>query len=570
MADTTLDFELLTLDDRSKSRRQFLARTRTEPRRHFIAGTKPQVLAVPQEITDLIVAAIEESESNSCDFVRKVTILRLVSRTFDLGLFSYFTKIMLQIGFNFRLDEEGIEAIARLAESRLAPFVQRIRFADRQPSPHILTLRPEVTSAGPNREMSDEKPRASSKADVVASWAKWKDDRASRSRFGRRLFLPHDPPKHWEQAATSTNAQNATALRPMALCNRGHQQRIAFSASYASWHATWDSHDCLSLQTMDLQPSAASLQRLADVLSKFESLEEIITHLSSEVHGIAKDSDGKTVDTRVFHGDLDYDDPSHYLRRLCDGLTSTAHPTSLWTGDYIWPAIIAIGLMNTNIQANFPLFSTLASLRLDFHQDIIIQQVEELVDENIVNVATFISRCRNLKTLVLTGVCLSKRDEYYQETPTNLAVSKVLLHLASQNASFPDLEKIELDDVGDQRAQSTILTWLASHTTKLLSLEIRAALCLDQDDELLLDRSAWQTLVIALFKAPYLQRTHFYHRPVQAGNGDVHLHEDYQLHLDHWQPMPGVEIWEMFVWRMGRCVGRWNERRGTLYLEADS
>lgn len=293
---------------------------------------------------------------------------------------------------------------------------------------------------------------------------------------------------------------------------------------------------------MDLHPSEATLRRLADVLSKFESLEEIATHLSPEVHGIAKDSDGKTVETKVFHGCLDYDNPSHYLRRLCDGPMSTAHPASLCIGDYIWPAIIAIGLMNSNIQANLPLFSTLASLRLDFHQDIIIHQVDELVDENIANVATFISRCRKLKALMLTGICLSKRDEYYQETPTNLAVSKVLLHLASHNTSFPDLRNIELDDVGAYATQGTILNWIASYASTLLSVKLRAALCLNQDGKLRLDLSGWRNLIMTLFKAPFLQKTHAYYRPSVADNGSLQRLPNRQLLLDHWQSMPGDEV----------------------------
>lgn len=166
MANSILNLERLTIDDENQPHRLAVTRSKAQPRRHFITGTKPQVLIIPQEITDLIVEVSEDAKCDSDDFIRNVTI------TFDFGLFSHFTKIMFQIGFNFRFDEQGIEAITHLAGSRFAPFVQRVRFADRQPSPHILTLRPDGTSAGLNREMSNEKPRATGKADVLALWAK--------------------------------------------------------------------------------------------------------------------------------------------------------------------------------------------------------------------------------------------------------------------------------------------------------------------------------------------------------------------------------------------------------------
>lgn len=107
------------------------------PQRHEPSkDEKPQTLAVPQEITDII----ESHLDNKWHRRDSIKALRLTCRTFSEGLFTTFVKEYLK-DITFYLNVKGAEDIEWLANSRLAPYVQTVKLADRQPSLAVLEYR---------------------------------------------------------------------------------------------------------------------------------------------------------------------------------------------------------------------------------------------------------------------------------------------------------------------------------------------------------------------------------------------------------------------------------------------
>lgn len=108
----------------------------SSPQRHGPSKyEKPEILAIPQEITDII-----ESHLNPWSHLNSIKALRCTSRTFAEGLLTTFIDGYLK-SFTFYLNEQGVKDIERLANSRLATHVRAVELADRCPSTAVLEYR---------------------------------------------------------------------------------------------------------------------------------------------------------------------------------------------------------------------------------------------------------------------------------------------------------------------------------------------------------------------------------------------------------------------------------------------
>lgn len=75
-------------------------------RRHFVSSAEPQILAIPQEVMDIIMAHFQLNIGDTWMAPDKGWWkLRLVSRTFKLGLFSHFADAITQRKLHFGLDD---------------------------------------------------------------------------------------------------------------------------------------------------------------------------------------------------------------------------------------------------------------------------------------------------------------------------------------------------------------------------------------------------------------------------------------------------------------------------------
>lgn len=520
-----------------------------QPRRHFVAGSEPQVLHLPQEMVDSIVDALHEVYIWHACVKSYVRLLRMVSRTFDHGLFSYFATAVSESPFLFRCNNHGIEHIAHLAKSRLAPFVRCIHLADRRISPYVLTLT-DMETIDPARKSAE-----------VAAWKEREAWKESRTRLGcRELHMIQKPLRPWADArhqAAGEKAAPGMFVRPVSMCRRTLRQRADFNASFPGRTATWELRDCVSATDVDLRLSERSLQCLAAALGSFINLEQLMTPTSIEVQGVAKDCDGKIVQTVSFCGTFDsnYEYKSKLLRCVC----GKAQEHFMSCND-VWPATAELGRLSTMLSDDLPLFSTLTIMSLNFHTGTLGQKFSELAEQDIDNVANFIRHCAGLEQLMLAEI--SERGRWADKKGGSPTVVEVLLYFAKHNVRFAELENIELDDVGGKDEQALVLSWLISNIEKLTSLKIRAELDLNWSAELTLDIQAWTSFVAAVYKIPTLTTTSIDYRPFNRNGGEY----EGQLQFDHDGPPPSEQAQEKFIRRMARHVKRWGWGHGALHV----
>lgn len=96
--------------------------------------TLAQLLVLPQEITDQIFFYLLENDPFHFGYrshLRDLKKLRRVSRSFELGTFSYFANEAEHHTFVFYYDNGGLETLADLAHSRLASSVRKLWLASK-------------------------------------------------------------------------------------------------------------------------------------------------------------------------------------------------------------------------------------------------------------------------------------------------------------------------------------------------------------------------------------------------------------------------------------------------------
>lgn len=464
MAKTTLSFSISPVGNN------------WQPRRHFVPGTQPQILALPQEIMDMIVSYLTEEHGFIFHSQRNGWWpLRLVSHTFDLGLSAYFAKEISQNRNKvyFDLDEGAIDDICRLAESRYAPSVKNLALCGKDISPHIFTLT-DMEVSNPAQKTAD-----------LERWARWETIREKSARKGRKLLIVQMPPRPlWSQPTACVHDDIFTARADTDGEGRGYRQRDNFGASFPGWTATWEPYSWKRATRLDLRPSEESLHRLSSALMQFTNIQRIETNVRTRVHGQAIDSTGNTVATTSF-GECSDCDLSHlYSRCPCYEVRDSKHQCSAVPKHIVWPAAVEIGLLSALLPSDLPLFTTLTHLEMDLDGAGWLPAAKELVEQNIAHIASFIGRCRELKNFHLIA-----------------ATDEVLHHMAISGVHFAKLEKLLLHGVGAFNLRPSVLTWLTAHIATLAELDVRNKFSLTDSGDLSIHIPAWSAFLEAILTA---------------------------------------------------------------------
>lgn len=446
----------------------------------------PQLLAIPQEIMDSIMVALKSlhlaenswGRLNKEVFIWDIKAFRLVCRTFNTGVFPYFTEQLSTSTFVFRLDEPGIDDIVHLSQSGLAPFVRRVQLADRSPSPHILTLST-LRWTDPAHEA------------LRTEWYRNRSTKKQAAGDQRKLLLVTNPPlprvgdskpvkEHSERSTPFSLLRDPNTLR---WGLRHYRQRDAFERKHAGWRPTWEPCTCQYLQRLSLSPSTFSLSRLATAFSSFTSLRSITTNEAYQIHSVAKDEVGVMMNSASFHGETNYFDYTGGRRIQCvckDHGAQIRNPDyrcELSTRDIVWPAIAELGLLVDAIitPARLSFLSTLKELQLNIYDQVAITEANKIIGSHTDNIAKFIGHCRGLQLLELHG----KPQRAIANTSSPLSrkivptFQEILFYFSTHNVQFPDLLKITLRGIGSKAHHHVLITdWLATHRTTLTEITL--------------------------------------------------------------------------------------------------
>lgn len=412
------------------------------PQRHGpVQYDNTQVLQLPQEIVDLIESAIRINR------YRCILALRLSCRTFAEGLLHALFKpdsgMQYLHSFTIYLDDQGIEDVEWLANSRFAPFVRDVKLADRVPSRVFLQY------WAKDAETSNEDfPIPTFIKSVYAH-------ESGVGNYIRRVPIKHQFSQDQPLGVLSSK--------------RGERQLANLAASFPNYDIRWKSTDCVAARGMDLRPSSTSLQRLAIAMNKFVNLEDISTFRGMQVNASALTAKGELLHKTALHAPGRYhscgEAENHLLDCACrDNADNKARfICARKTEGIVWPTSIELALLSPLLLLSLPLFQKLTKLHLNFYTEIIIEAVPKFENDTAPDLAKFIARCSALEELTLSA---NKSNEWKL-----VPIIQVLVqHLSQLDAYFPHLRNLQLDDTDPSQDDVTAFIVAHSNTLEFLNL----------------------------------------------------------------------------------------------------
>lgn len=506
-----------------------------QPQRHFVSGTESQALNIPQEVMDMIMAHFclrigDTWEAPDTQWWR----LRLVCRTFELGIFPHFTEALSQHRLKFCFDDQSIDEISHLSTSRLAPFVRIVDFAGRRISPHVYTLT-DLARIDPKRKAAD-----------LARWKKFHSITQKTAENVRNSLVLQTPPEPWLGRPAAGIQDNKFKILRKDELSFSRRRRTAFDARFPGSTATFELYSCSQISNLDLRTSQVHMQRLRTALRNFTKLEQIATATRCEVHGLAKNSVGQTVATTSFRAIHDH--KTDTVRCVCGNRKCCLDAQTI-----NWPAFIDLGRLNALLPSYLPLFTKLTRLSLDFGTQTIIPKASELAKRDCIinNVARFISRCKVIKCLWLDACETSNR---------------VLSALAKTGVRFVHLETFGLYYYGGMDIQAPILEWLITHIPTLELLKFNTDITVLPDGKINIDLQAWKVFMNLLSESPRLN----YSSVACAPHEVKELGKGFEIKTQSSDSAQQNEVLtKNFFEGLAVRVQNWNKASGTLRIWAE-
>lgn len=433
------------------------------PQRHGPAQYHDtQKLQLPQELVDIIAddviaddvitANIDRNERKAC-----ILRLRLTCHTFAEGLFHPFVTSYLQIysRFVFYIDDQGIEDIEWLANSRLAPFVQYVQLADRVTSLRVLEFH-EVDEKSKQKNVKT----INWRVDQMADW---------QAQYGMALVFTQPHAKCPEGDVRLGLAHE---------CKRNERHRAGFTALHLGWSVKEMLMDCCQVHALNLRPSLSSTRRLATALRKFPNIASISTSREPQVLARSRDLEGKVVTTTTMHGTdamMDYSKCAKLnVKCVCAPIARPSLRCSHSEDDVIWPAVADISLLMPMLSSDLPLFTTLTDLDFSFYSNIAVDAARDDVEDYASSIAVFVSQCTALERLCLrasTGETKSPATSIYKVSEAVVySIEKVFRSLTHPRK----LRHLDVDHIDPTSPR--VLEFLANHAAHLTSLALPTCL----------------------------------------------------------------------------------------------
>lgn len=351
-------------------------------------------------------------------------------------------------------DDQGIEDIEWLANSRLAPFVQYVRLADRVTSLRVLEFH-DVDAKSKQENIDTINWRVGKMADREA-------------QYGKALVLTEPQPGCPEGDVKLSLAHE---------CKRNERHRADFTALHLGWTVKEKMMDCCQVHALDLRPSLPSTRHLSTALSKFPNITSISTNREPQMIAQSRDLAGKVVTYTTMHGIdavMDYSECARLtVKCVCAPIARPSLRCSHSEDDVIWPAVADVGLLMPMLSPDLPLFTTLTNLDFTFYSKIAIDAARDDAEDYASSVGVFISQCTALENLCLrasTGDLVLSITAYKVTEAIVYSIEKVfrsLTHL--RNLRYLDVDHID-------PTTPRVLEFLAKHAAHLEALALPTCL----------------------------------------------------------------------------------------------